>query len=352
MDGARRVLRSVEGAHEAPAAPRARFAAASSPRASLWPASNSAASLGPSTSGPSISAASSSGFGAGARRGEKFSRESLRLRAEGGCLTALLRLPGLGSALAVLFLGAAICAGAEAGGQYGDFVHDHGRPRDILARALGFGVDSVTLTGDVDIPQARILEAAGVDPKQSLAFLDVADMRERLMKLPLIKNVSVRKLFPDRLAIEINERRPYGLWQKDGAVSIIAADGAPIDTLNDPKYESLPFVVGEGANARVGEYAALLAAAGPLRDKIRAGVLVSQRRWNLKMKNGVDVMLPERDAPQAAATLAQLDRDAHVLDKDIVSLDLRVPGKLYVRLTEEAAAAREAARPHKPGART
>lgn len=341
MDGARRVLRSVEGLSSALAAPRAGFAAATS-----------RASEGRAHFGPGVSGTGFSGQNAAPRRDKKFSRESLRLRAEGGRLAAFLRLPGLGSALALVFLGAALYAGAEAGGEYKDFVRDNGRPRDILARALGFGVDSVTLTGDVDIPQARILEAAGVDPKQSLAFLDVADMRARLMTLPLIKNVSVRKLFPDRLIIEINERRPYGLWQKDGAISIIAADGAPIDALNDPKFESLPFVVGEGANERVGEYAALLDAAGSLREKIRAGVLVSQRRWNFKMKNGVDVMLPESGAPAAAAALAQLDRDAHVLDKDIVSLDFRTPGKLYVRLTEQAAAAREAAHAHKTGART
>lgn len=347
MDGARRVLRSVDGPERALAAPRARFGAAASLRATLL------SGLGLLGGRKNARAKNSARLVKNSARPAQASRESQRLRARGGAFVAFLRLPGLGSALALIFLGAAAYAGAEAGGEYQDYVKDYGRPRDMIARALGFGVDSVTLAGDVDIPQDRIMAAAGVDPKQSLAFLDVADMRQRLLAMPLIKNVSVRKLFPNRLIIEINERRPYGLWQRDGAVSIIAADGAPIEALTDPRYESLPFVVGEGANERVGEYVAVLNAAGEsLRDKIRAGVLVSQRRWNLKMKNGVDVMLPEIGAPQAASTLAQLDRDAHVLDKDIVSLDLRVPGKLYVRLTEEAAAAREAAHAHKPGART
>jgi cell division protein FtsQ len=163
------------------------------------------------------------------------------------------------------------------------------------------------------------------------------------MALPLVKNANVRKFFPDRLVIEITERQPFGLWQKDGSVQIIAADGAPIDQLGDAKFERLPFVVGEGANLRIEEFVGLLDAAGDLRDKIRAGMLVSQRRWTLKMNSGVEVMLPEIDPKAAVRQLAQLEQDGHVVEKDVVSLDLRIPGKLYVRLTEEAVAAREAA---------
>src|SRR5208282_667738 len=168
---------------------------------------------------------------------------------------------------------------------------DHGRPRDIVARALGFGVDAVTIAGQIELSETQILQVAGVNPRQSLLFLDVDDMRLKLLALPLVKNVSVRKLFPDRLVIEVVERQPYGLWQKDGAVSIIAVDGAPIDSFHDEKFAQLPFVVGEGANLRIEEFFGLLAASGDLREKIRAGILVSNRRWTLKMASGVEVML-------------------------------------------------------------
>jgi cell division protein FtsQ len=328
MDGARRLLRSVDGLNPALASPRAAFAA------------------GPANPMQNFSAVTH-----WRSHGKTSPRRRARSRDQDGGLRTFLRLPGLGSALVVAFLAGVGLLGATAGGQYGDFVRENGRPRDLVARALGFGVDSVTIAGQVELSQAQILTAAGVDARQTLPFLDVDDMRRRLLALPLVKNVSVRKLFPDRLVIDIVERRPFGLWQKDGAVSIIAADGEPIDALRDAKFESLPFVVGEGANQRIEEYVGLLAAAGAdLRGKIRAGMLVSQRRWTLKMDSGVEVMLPEVDPKAAVATLARLEQDAHVLEKDVVSYDLRVPGKVYVRLTEEAAAARDAARPHAKGA--
>ena len=118
----------------------------------------------------------------------------------------------------------------------------------------------------------------------------------------------MRKLYPNRLVIDIVERTPVALWQKDGEVSIVAADGAVIDELRDARLNDLPFVVGDGRQRAAAEYLSLLDAAQELRGKIEAGVLVAQRRWNLQMKTGVDVKLPEINPVAAVATLVQLER--------------------------------------------
>jgi cell division protein FtsQ len=324
MDGGRRLLRSVNGLETALAASRPVFAAALAQRTYAGaPAERPAARL----KSPVRSRQRH-------RQGDNWKRS----------LVEFLRLPGLGFGLGLLFFGAVGYSGAKLGGEYDAFVRENGQPRDLIARALGFGLDSVTIAGQVELNQKQILDTAGVNARQSLLFLDADDIRRKLMAVPMVKNVSVRKLFPGRLMIEVTERQPFGLWQKDGTVHIVATDGAPIDVFQDDKFAGLPFVVGEGANLRIDEFMGLLAAAGDLRSKIRAGILVSNRRWTLKMNNNVEVLLPEANPKAAVALLAKLEAERGVLEKDVVSLDLRVAGKLYVRLTEEAAAAREAAK--------
>jgi cell division protein FtsQ len=257
-------------------------------------------------------------------------------------------LPGVSFILGLAFFAAVGLYGAHRGGEYATFVKTNGAPADIVARALGFGLNTVAISGQIELTEAQILKAAGVDGLQSLPFLDADAVRARLMTLPLVKNARIRKLLPDRLLVEITERTPHAVWQNGGVLKIVAADGAPIDDFREARYERLPFVVGDGANLAIDDYQALLEAAGDLRGKVRAGVLVSKRRWTLTMKNGVDVLLPEQGAALALRQLARLDADSHILDKDIVSLDFRTPGRLFVRLTEEAAAARAAAHaPHK-----
>jgi cell division protein FtsQ len=198
--------------------------------------------------------------------------------------------------------------------------------------------------------ERRILAIAGIDADKSLPFFDAAQARARLEADPLIKQASVRKLYPDRIVIDIVERTPYAVWQKDGDVRAIAADGAPIDEVSDGRYADLPFVVGEGANARVGEFVALLDAMQELKPRVEAGVLIDQRRWNLRLKSDVDVKLPEADPEAAVAELLTLQRQSRILEKDVLALDFRIPGRVFVRLSEEAAAAWADAHAAKKGA--
>jgi cell division protein FtsQ len=167
-------------------------------------------------------------------------------------------------------------------------------------------------------------------------------VRERLMQVPLVKSARVVKFYPNRLVIAIEERQPSALWQRDGRVAVISDDGVPIDELRDQRYLGLPFVVGEGAQKRLLEFHMLMARAGDLAHRVKAGVLVAGRRWNLDMTNGVTVKLPELNPFGALDTLTRLQREARILDKDVMSIDLRIPERISVRLTEEAAAAREA----------
>lgn len=247
-------------------------------------------------------------------------------------------LPGLFLIFGVL--GATGIYGAVLGGHYAAFVAEHGEPADLLARGVGFRIDTITISGAAELDEPSVLETAEITPRKSLLFLDAAAIRQRLESLAIVKQASVAKLYPDRLLITIEERRPSALWQQAGRIKVVAEDGTVLGPFDDPRFKNLPHVVGPGANARAGEYLTLLEAAGDLRDRIRAAVLVSGRRWTLKTKQGIDIHLPESDADKAIAHLVHLQRTAKILDKDVLSLDFRRAGRVVARLTAEAAAAR------------
>src|SRR5947209_10460456 len=237
-------------------------------------------------------------------------------------------------------IGTSIAYGMVRGGAYATLVEEYGTPADIIARNVGLPISTISIVGQNGLTDSEVFEASGIGPNNSLAFLDVAAVRDRLRAVPLIQEASVRKLYPDRVAIEIIERQPYALWQQDGQVSVVASDGTVIDAMRDGRFAALPFVVGEGANTRLPDYLALLAKAGDLKSKIRAGILVGGRRWSLSTTSGVEIMLPENNPEAALAALAGLDHDTRILEKDVISLDLRLPDRVVARLSEEAAAQR------------
>jgi cell division protein FtsQ len=259
--------------------------------------------------------------------------------------------PGTGACLSLSLLAAVGGYGAVKGGHYAAFVAAQGQPADLVAKALGFSIKSVTISGERELKEQDLLILAGIGPRNSLLFLDVAKIRERLQQLPLVKEAAVTKLYPDRLLIEIEERQPFALWQCDGKVLIVAADGVPVAAMRDQRFIHLPLVVGAGANEKLGQYMALLGTSGDLRERIVAGVLVAKRRWTLKTANGIEILLPETEPEAALARLVELQQTSHILDKDLISLDLRQPSRLVARLTEEAAAERAETLPRKSKAK-
>ncbi len=251
-------------------------------------------------------------------------------------------LPPRAGVIATLLLMAASAGyGATASGQAGKFIDFVKDIRDGAATAAGFPIATVAITGEKHLSRDEILAAAGVTPRSSLLFFDVADARARLLTNPWIAEATVQKLLPDHLAISIAERAAFALWQKAGRVGVIADDGTVLEPSVLPRYANLPFVVGAGAETRAREFLALLDRRPDLRANVRASVLVAERRWNLRLKNGVDVRLPEFDVERALDQLVALERDVRLSERDITAIDLRLPDRITVRLSDEAFQARE-----------
>ena len=264
-------------------------------------------------------------------------------RLMGRWVLRMVRLPppGVGVAASVLLLAATLGYGAFAGGHVAaiaDWLKD---ARDGAANAAGFRIAAISLTGPKEVSREEILTTAGVTGRASLLFLDAAAARTRLLANPWIADAAVLKLYPDRLQITITERQAFALWQKDGRVSVIAADGTVLEPSVENRYLGLPLVVGRGAQRQAKDFLAIVDRYPDIRSVVHASVLVAERRWNLRLNNGIDVRLPEANVEQALDRLVALDRDKKLLSRGIVAVDLRLLDRVTVRLSDAAAQARD-----------
>jgi cell division protein FtsQ len=253
-----------------------------------------------------------------------------------------LQLPrGVGVAATALFLLASAGYGVVCGDLGPAIVEELTDARDAAANALGFRISSIALAGQNQVMRQEILGAVGVSARSSLLFLDAVAARARLKTNPWIAEATVLKLYPGRLHVAITERDAFALWQRDRKISVIAADGVVLESYASAQFSSLPLVVGIGAEFKAREFLSLVDKYPTLRAQLYASILVAERRWNLKLKNGIDVRLPESGIAHALDTLLELDRDKKLLARDIVAIDLRLPDRVTVRLSEEAAQMRE-----------
>jgi cell division protein FtsQ len=265
-----------------------------------------------------------------------------RLAARFANRIARLPLPhGFGIAATILIIAGALAYGAVRGQHVPAVVGWLKDARDVAANSLGFRIDAISLTGEKEVSREEILTTAGVTGNASLLFLDADAARIRLMANPWIADAAVLKLYPDRLQISITERRAFALWQKDGHVNVIAADGTVLEPYVEDRFLGLPLVVGDGAEHQAKDFLAFVDRYPDIRNLLRASVMVAGRRWNLRLTNGIDVKLPEANVGSAFDRLVALDRDKKLLSRDITMVDLRLPDRVTVRLSDAAAAARD-----------
>jgi cell division protein FtsQ len=212
--------------------------------------------------------------------------------------------------------------------------------REWAARASGLRVGTIALTGNHHVSREEVLASAGITGATSLVFLAVEEARERLKRNPWIADATLLKLYPRELQITIKEREPFALWQKQGHVTVIADDGTVLEPYVPPQLLRLPLVVGDGAGSKAKELLGLLDRYPSLRDFVYASILVGERRWNLRLKNGIEVLLPEIAAGAALDKLVALDAEKNLITRDLVLIDLRLPDRVTVRLSDAAAQAR------------
>ncbi|MCA6114487.1 cell division protein FtsQ/DivIB [Bradyrhizobium sp. WSM 1738] len=247
----------------------------------------------------------------------------------------------LGVALTVLILLGSAGLGIVKGGHVDEFMVGLSDARNALANSAGFRITEVAINGRKQLSQDEILAIGGINGRSSLLFLDATTLREKLKASPWIADATILKLYPGRLQIDIVERTAFALWQQDGRLAVIAEDGAVLEPFVSRRFVTLPLVVGKGADVKARDFLALLDRYPQVRSVTKAAIFVGERRWNLRLKDGLDIRLPENDVGNALAMLSKLDKEDRLFSRDIVAVDMRLPDRLTVQLSEEAAKARE-----------
>jgi cell division protein FtsQ len=279
------------------------------------------------------------------RRGEnRFAAFAGYRRLTARWAAIIAHLPrGTGVIGSILLIAGALVYGAVAGQHLPAVIDWTKDARDIAANAVGFRIAAISLSGEKEVSREEILTTAGVTGRASLLFLDADAARQRLLANPWIADAAVLKLYPNRLQITITERHAFALWQKNGRLSVIAADGTVLEPFVENRYLGLPLVVGRDAERQAKDFLAVVDRYPDIRSALRASILVADRRWDLRLTNGIDVQLPESDVAAALDRLVGLDHDKKLLSRDITVVDLRLPDRVTVRLSDAAAAARNEA---------
>ena len=197
--------------------------------------------------------------------------------------------------------------------------------------SMGFVVDHVDVVGEGRISEAEVRARLGVQPGDYLFDMDIETAQARVQSLSWVDTAVIRRLWPNRVVVHINERKPYALWQSNEVIQVVDNSGIVITDAEVANFNTLPLVIGQGAAEKASDIWQQIDKHDEIASQVSAIVYVGQRRWDLVLNGDTRVLLPSVNAEDALARLANYDRDHGLLGLDIERIDMRVEGRLMLK---------------------
>jgi cell division protein FtsQ len=207
----------------------------------------------------------------------------------------------------------------------------------------GFKVENVLVDGRANTSLGALKFLVSIDKGQSIFQPDISELKDKLEHLIWVKSATVERRLPDTIAIRLEERKPLALWQHQGKISVIDTEGVVLSDGNLERFKNLLILVGDDAPAHAKDLVAMITAEPDLKTRVESAKWIGDRRWDLYLKNGVSVKLPEDDLGQAVRRLSNAQGEAKLMDRKIESIDLRDPLRIVVQTSPGAAEEYQAA---------
>lgn len=196
--------------------------------------------------------------------------------------------------------------------------------------SLGFVVKDVMVEGQKYTSEEKISKALKIKPNSPIFALSLKELKTKLEAIEWIKYASVERELPNKIHIAIIERTPIALGQKDKKLYLIDDEGVIINQSDIKSHLHLPIIIGEGAEINANSLIKMLRVEPDLFNHISSIIRVSERRWNVRLDNKIEIKMPEENFEQAWQTVIKLYRKNELLNKDLKVLDLRIENKIFV----------------------
>lgn len=201
----------------------------------------------------------------------------------------------------------------------------------VLTANAGMRITDIVIEGRANTPEPLLRAALGVSKGDPIIGFSLEQARTRIERLPWVAHATVERRLPGTIVVALSERRPFAIWQNQGKYVLIDREGKPVTDEQVAKFRDLPLIVGPGAPEAAQVLLDALTARPVIQAKVVAATRISERRWNLLMKNGTDVLLPEGHEIEALDRLLQLQHETALLDRPLEAIDMRLGDRLVLR---------------------
>jgi cell division protein FtsQ len=203
---------------------------------------------------------------------------------------------------------------------------------------IGFKLNTIVIKGTVHIDKKDIIKKLFTNNDEYIVGMPIYgfslyEIRDKIKEIPWVLEVSLRRVLPSTLIIEIKENSPFAVWVNSDKKILLDNQGLVLgdaDNNNINQYNNLPLIFGDRANESIASLMHDLKQEPELFNLITAFEFVSERRWNLYLKDMILIKLPQERVAEAWHKLYKLQKRDGILEKDLKYIDLRLQDRIFI----------------------
>lgn len=220
---------------------------------------------------------------------------------------------------------------------YSGVPQEAGKRLALAVGDAGFEVRNIEVTGINRLERLAVYEILLDQHNMAMPLVDLEAKRKELLGFSWVSDARVSRRLPDTLVVDIVERQPMAVWQRNQKLSLIDAKGAVLEAVSADAMPDLPILVGPTANRHASDFVALQEKVPSLKSKIVAASWIGDRRWDVQFNSGETLVLPEGEEAAKAALLkfTRIDGTKRLLGRGYVRIDMRNPKNMVVRIPRE-----------------
>jgi cell division septal protein FtsQ len=163
---------------------------------------------------------------------------------------------------------------------------------------------------------------------------DLEILKNSIMEDPWVKDIYLKKIMPDKFKIEIVEYYPFAIFF-DGKKHNLVDQFGNIINVNDKELRNFKYLLvagGNGFKEEINSFFNLLSVHDDITKNLQKIERIGGRRWNLTLKNGLLIKLPEEDENIFEVwNILEKILNIYGLVVDLESIDLRIKDRVYLQ---------------------
>lgn len=249
---------------------------------------------------------------------------------ETGALTGVMARPSRRPSLRSIMTGAMILGGLAAGVVI--YIERASLSVAIIDASANSGLhlQTIEVQGRAHTSKDVLMAVSELTLGQPMLTISLPELHDRLSTIGWVKDVAIERRMPSTIRLILTERVPMALLQTEGGHRVIDKDGEIISGADPSAFGHLTVVAGTSAGVNAAPLLNILRTEPELFAEVWAVTYQSERRWDVHLRNGIRVRLPETDPRTAWSRLAIIDHSKQITDRDLAVIDLRVPDQMIV----------------------